>query len=87
MQNVLFGILFLKILFRAYIFLYSPARSSGHHQSCFLVSDFLAESLKANTNYWKRSLILQCGFAQKTPLILRTSTRLKLKIICSRNKF
>ena len=30
-QNLIFGILFLKILFWAYNFLYSSGRSSGHH--------------------------------------------------------
>ena len=30
------GILFLKILFRTYLFSYAPARSSGHHQSLFI---------------------------------------------------
>ena len=30
------------------------------------ISDFLAESLKANKNYRKRSLILQYSFAQKS---------------------
>ena len=30
----------------------------------FLISDFLAESFKANKNYRKRSFILQCSFAQ-----------------------
>ena len=41
--------------------------------------------LKANKNQQKRSLISQYSFAQKTSLILRTSTHLTLKIICSRN--
>ena len=35
-------------------------RSTGYHQSFFLISDFLAECLKANKNYKKRSHILQC---------------------------
>ena len=74
MQNLIFDILFSKILFRGYIFLYSPARSSGHNQILLLVSDFRAESLKAKKNQWKRSLILQYSFDQKISLILRTST-------------
>ena len=49
----------------------------------FLTSDFLAESLKVNKNQRKRSLILQCGFVQKSSLVLRTSTHLALKLICS----
>ena len=47
------------------------------------ILDFLAESLEAIKNQQKRSLILQYSFAQKTSLILRTSTLLPLKIICS----
>ena len=51
----------------------------------FKISDFLAESLKAHKNWQKRSLTLQYNFTQKTSLILRTSTHLTLKVICSRN--
>ena len=51
----------------------------------FLMSDFLTESLKAIKNYWKRSLILQYNFAQKTSLISRISAHLTLCTICSRN--
>ena len=40
---------------------------------------------KPTKNQQKRSLISQYSFAQKTSLILRTSTHLTLKIICSRN--
>ena len=50
-----------------------------------LISNFLTEILKAYKNYWKRSLILQYSFAQKTSLILRISFHLTLKTICSRN--
>ena len=50
----------------------------------FLISNFLVESVKANKTS-EKSLILQYSFAQKTSLILRTSTHLTLKIICSRN--
>ena len=32
------------------VFLYSPTRSSGYRQRLFLISDFLAESLKSNKN-------------------------------------
>ena len=49
----------------------------------FLISDFLAERLKTNKNYRKRSLTLQYNFTQKTSLILWTS--MTLKIICSHN--
>ena len=61
-----------------------PTRFSGHHQS-FFVPDFVAENLEANKNQRKKSLILQYSFAQKTSLMLRISTLLKLKIICSQN--
>ena len=39
-----------------------------------LISDFLVESLKASKNQQKSSLILQYSFAQKTFLVLQTST-------------
>ena len=84
-QNLIFGILFLKILFRAnsvFIFVQTFQWASPEVS---LISKFLAESLKANKNYQKRSCILQYSFAQKTSLILRTSTHLTLKTICSRN--
>ena len=41
---------FENILFEHTTFLYSSTRSSGHHQSFFLISDFLAKSLKASKN-------------------------------------
>ena len=49
-DSVIFRILFLKILFRAYTALHNFifAQMYGHFQSFFLVSGFLAESLKAN---------------------------------------
>ena len=51
----------------------------------FFIPDFLAESLKANKNKRERSLNLQYSFGQKTSLILRISTLLTLKIICSQS--
>ena len=72
----------MKILFRANNF-------SSHVPvdivRVFFIPEFVAENLKANKNQRKRSLILQYSFAQKTSLILRISTLLKLKIICSQN--
>ena len=49
-QNLIFGINFLKKYFEHTMFLYLPTRYSGHHQSFFLISNFVAESLKANKN-------------------------------------
>ena len=63
--------------------LYSSTCFSGHYHF-FLISNFLTESLKVNKKYQK-SLILQYSFAQKTSLILRTSTQLTLKIMYSCN--
>ena len=51
----------------------------------FLIFYFSAESLKANKDWRKRSLILQYNFAQKTSLILQTLTHLTLKTICYHN--
>ena len=71
-QNLIFKTIFLKYFFGHTAFLYSSTRSTGHHQSFFLIWDCLIESL-----------ILQYSFAQKASLILWISTYLTLKIICS----
>ena len=86
-QNLIFGILFSKTLFRTYnVFVFVQTfHLTSPELPFFLISNFLAERLKANKNYQKRSHILQYSFAQKTSLILRTSTHLTLKIVCSRN--
>ena len=77
-QNLIFLILFLKILFRGYNFIpHVPVNNTR----VFIFPDFVAENLKANKNHRKRSLILQHSFAQKFLLILRISTLLKLKIM------
>ena len=65
--------------------LYLSRRASEYPQSFFLMPSFLAKSLKAKKNWQKISHILQYSFAQKTSLILRTSTHLTLKMISSRN--
>ena len=52
-QNLIFGILFLKYYFEHTTFLYSSTRSSGHDHNVFLISDFLAKSLNANKNQRK----------------------------------
>ena len=49
------------------------------------IPEFIAEILKPNKNQRERSPILQYIFAQKISLILRISTLLKLKIICTQN--
>ena len=84
-QNLIFKTIFLKYFFGHTAFLYSSTRSTGHHQSFFLIWDCLKESLKTSKYYRKRSLILQYSFAQKASLILWTSTYLTLKTICSCN--
>ena len=81
-QNLIFVILFLKIFFWVYNF--SPHVPAAIIR-VFFIPEFIAENIKANKNQPKRSLILQYSFAQKASLILRISTLLKLKIICSQN--
>ena len=71
---------FKRILFRAYNFI-RPVPVDIIR----FIPEFIAENLKPNKNQRKRSPMLQCVFAQKTSLILRISTLLKLKIICSQN--
>ena len=84
-QNVIFGILFLKILFRAYNF-YIFAQMFQQTSSEFLYHfRFSGRKPQIHQKLRKRSLIVQHSFARKTSLILRTSTHLTLKIICSRN--
>ena len=65
---------FWKNFFGHSIFLYSSTCFSGHHQSFFLISDFLAESHKASKNYRRSSLILQYSFVKKTSIIIWIST-------------
>ena len=84
-QNVIFGILCLKILFRAYNVFIFVQTFQWTSSEFFLISDFLAESLKANKNWQKRSHILQYSFTHKISLVFRTSTHLTLKIISTRN--
>ena len=84
-QNLKFVFLFLKIFFWAYNFFIIVYTCQWISSEFFLIPDFVAESIKANKNLRKRSLILQYSFSQKISLILQTSTHLTLKIICTRN--
>ena len=70
---------------RFYICTEVPVEFQKFTGRIYRISDFLAESLRANKNYLKRSHIIQYSFAQKTSLILRTSIHLTSKILCSRN--
>ena len=83
-QNLIFAILFSKLLFRAQKVFYIRPHVPVDIIRVIFIPDFLAGSLKANKDQRKKSLILQYSFAQKTSLILRTSTHFTLKIICSR---
>ena len=86
-QNVIFGILFSKIIFRAYSFFTFvqafQCTSSEFHFNFRYSSRKSQSQQKLAITYW--SLILWYSFAKRTSLILWTSTRLTLKIICSRN--
>ena len=80
-QNLIFGILFLEILFwtsNLFIFL----NVQGGIIRVLLISGLLAESLKAKKDHSFYNTVL----LKKTSLILRTSTRLALGITCSRKK-
>ena len=79
-QYLIFGILFLKILFwtsNLFIFL----NVQGGIIRVLLISGLLAESLKAKKDHSFYNTVL----LKKTSLILQTSTRLALGITCSRN--
>ena len=75
-------VIFLKEYYFGRTTLFDPFQWTS---SDFFIPEFIAENLKPNKNQRKRSPMLQCVFAQKTSLILRISTLLKLKIICSQN--
>ena len=53
-QNLIFGIIFLKILFRTYNVLYSCTRSSEHHQSCFLIFRFSSRKSQSQQKLAKK---------------------------------
>ena len=72
-QNLIFGIILLKILFLAYNF--------------FILIHMFQQTASIFFFFWfqisrRKSQSQQNLFAQNTSLILRTSTRLTLKIIC-----
>ena len=67
-QNLIFVIPFLEILFRECNFIQHVPVDIIR---VFIIPEFVAENLKANKSQRKRSLILQCSFAQKNSLILR----------------
>ena len=75
-QNVIFGIIFLKILFWAYNFY------TFVHTCQWTSSEFFSKPTKTNK---KNPLVLQYSFSQNTSFILWTSTHLTLKIVCSDN--
>ena len=84
-QNLISRIIFTKILFRSYKLLIFVQTFQLIRLEVFLISGFLAESLKANENQRQRSPILQYSFAQKILLILQISTPLTLRTTCPRN--
>ena len=83
-QNLIFAIVFLKILFRAYNFFYIRPHVPVDIIKGFYSKFFSRKSQREQRLAKKKSLILQYSFAQKISLILRTSTHFTLKIICSR---
>ena len=74
-RYLIFGILFI------HTFVHTFQCTSS--EFFFLISDFLAESLKANKLAKKKWLILQ--YSYNTHFILQTSTHSTLKTICSRD--
>ena len=81
MINLIFEILFLKILFRAYNVFTFVQTFQWTSSELFLISDFLEESLRANKNKIAHFTV---HFRSKNHTHLRTSTHLTLKLICSR---
>ena len=84
-QNLIFGILF---FFWKYDFGFGNITFYIRPHVSVDIARFFCEFFIFQQKFskaTKRSLILQYSFAQKTSLILRASTHLILKIICSRN--
>ena len=77
-QNLIFETSFLQKNFRAYNFLYSSTRFSGHHQSLLFNFRFFSRESQSQQKLPKKVT----HFVKKTSLIIWTSTHLKLKIIC-----
>ena len=85
-KNLIFGILFLKVLFRAYKAFIFVQTFQWISSEFFLISDFLAESRKANKKKLAKKITrFTIQFCSKSSLILRTSTHLTLKTISSSN--
>ena len=85
-SNLIFGILFLKILFWAYnsfIFVHTFQWTLSEF---FFNFRFSSRKSQSQRKLAEKIIHLQCSFAQKPSLTLRTSTHLTLKIVCSRNK-
>ena len=81
-QNLIFNAFFFENIFSGIQSFYiRPQVPVDIISVFFLTSDILAESLKVSKNYRKRSLILQYSFAQKTSLILRTSTHIENNMV------
>ena len=76
---------FWKYCFGNATFLYWSTRFSGHHQLFFLIFRFSSRKSQSQQKQAKKSTPFAIQFRPKTSLILRTSTHLTLKIICSRN--
>ena len=82
------GIPFLKILFRAYnVFIFVQTFQWTSSEIFFLISEFLAESLKTNKKKTtkKDHTLYKTVLLKKISLILRTLTHLTLKMIFFRN--
>ena len=75
----------MKILFWYTTFLCLSRRSSRHHQSFFLISDFLAEVSKPTKASKKDHTFYNTVPLKKTSLILRTSNHFTLKTISARS--
>ena len=80
----MFCFVFGKYYFGHTTFIYSSTRSSGHYEGFFLISNFLAESLKAKAKTSEKDDL----FYNTVSLKKRNSfyePQLTLKITCSRN--
>ena len=81
-QNLIFGILFLKILFRHTAFLYSSTCYSGHHHF-LLIFRFSRRKSQSQQKLEKNGTQFTIQFRSKNHSFLQISTHLTLKMIWS----
>ena len=84
-QHLIFVILFLKILFRAYNFFIFVHTLQWLLSECLFYSKFSSKESRSQERLAKKITHFTIQFRSKTSLLLRASTHFTLNIKCSRN--